>query len=201
MQFLKSPIEKCKNWREKSSLKTAFKYTWDWQVNCNCPWWEKIQGDGVNTCLFSHTHWLKVINSLKAKGKRWSTRCLVHYAPATSSYYLEQSTIKQVFLKLTSPVSYPIYPRCPKLYNTSMYLCQMRKEKPVAVSHCYPISLPCSILCLLSPNPKQIPAAILSILPALALAPRWYVLTTKHFSCKMEKTGTLKIWNKLAAHI
>lgn len=47
------------------------------------------------------------------------------------------------------------------------------KEKACStVYHCYLLSLPCSIQCLLSPKPKQISAAILSILPALAPAPR-----------------------------
>lgn len=77
----------------------------------------------------------------------------------------------------------------------------MRKEKPIPQCLTAVQSLYLSIQCLLSPNPKQIPAEILSTVPAFAPAPMWYVLATKHFSHKMEKADALKVWNKLAAHI
>lgn len=70
-------------------------------------------------------------------------------------------------------MSYPIYFRMPQAIQHLNKL--MANEKLMAystVSHCYLLSLPCSIQCLPGPKPKQISAAILSILPALTPAPR-----------------------------
>lgn len=82
-------------------------------MNCNCPWWEKIQGDGVNSYFYSHTHWLKVINLLKAKQE--TTVNTILSALCTSRIFILFRTIQVKFsLKLTSPVSHPIYLRMPQ---------------------------------------------------------------------------------------
>lgn len=68
-------------------------------------------------------------------------------------------------------MSYPIYLGIPRAIQHLNKLMSKEKGKAYStVSHCYLVSLPCSIQYLLSPKPKQIPPEILSILPALAPA-------------------------------
>jgi len=60
----------------------------------------------------------------------------------------------------------------------------MRREKPVPVSHCYPVLLPCLSWCPPGSDLKQMPAAILFIVPALASARRRYMLAATLFTAK-----------------